>query len=573
MLKSWKLFLLILGCCSGLILSLAWPERGFPGLLFIGLVPLLFIEEIISKNRDRFNKFSVLLYSLPAFIIWNGLTTWWIYNSTGIGAILAIVLNSLFMSIVFQMFHYSKTRLKSSFAGYTGLIFYWISFEYLHLNWDLNWPWLNIGNGFASYYKWVQWYEYTGALGGTLWVLAANILMYTLLKSLGARYWVLGTRDSEKSNDREPRRKNRVPILMTMPVLILWITLPILFSLSIYSAYREKYCPVSFVVVQPNLDPYNEQYKLPPSEVIRRVLKLSSSMTDNSTNFLIAPESAIQEEMWDDHLSSFNSIKMLKGIIQDHPSLNIIIGASTFYEFKEGEIISRTARKFMDAEKYYEAYNTAILINSSDSLQLYHKSKLTPGVEILPSFPGSKWLEKFSIDLGGTVGSLGTDKVRKVLKSTNSVNISPTICYESIFGEFFSEFVRNGAQIMCIITNDGWWGNTPGHRQHFAFAHLRAIETRRSIARSANTGISAFIDQRGDAHQVTKYWEPAVIKSTINANSSLTFYVRHGDYIARGAVICGSLLLVLSVIMGFINRKKQIFNTCIPKNTQEQFSL
>jgi apolipoprotein N-acyltransferase len=176
----------------------------------------------------------------------------------------------------------------------------------------------------------------------------------------------------------------------------------------------------------------------------------------------------------------------------------------------------------------------------------------------MPSFPGFKWLGKLAINLGGTIGSLGTDKIRKVFKTTNSVKIAPTICYESIFGEFFSEFVRNGAQIMCIITNDGWWGNTAGHRQHFAFAHLRAIETRRSIARSANTGISAFIDQRGDAHQVTKYWEPAVIKGTINANSKLTFYVKHGDYLARMAVLCGALLLILTIAMDLINRRKTI---------------
>jgi apolipoprotein N-acyltransferase len=114
----------------------------------------------------------------------------------------------------------------------------------------------------------------------------------------------------------------------------------------------------------------------------------------------------------------------------------------------------------------------------------------------------------------------------------------------------------NGADIMFIITNDGWWGNTGGYRQHFAFAHLRAIETRRCIARSANTGISAFIDQRGDAHQQTKYWEPAAIKGTLNANSSLTFYTRHGDYIARIATGCGIILLIGTIVIHILQRRK-----------------
>ena len=129
------------------------------------------------------------------------------------------------------------------------------------------------------------------------------------------------------------------------------------------------------------------------------------------------------------------------------------------------------------------------MVNRYPGLQIYHKSKLTPGVEVLPSYYGFQWLEKYAIDLGGIVGSLGTDSIRRVYKVINMPPVSACICYESVFGEFFSEFVRNGAQIMCIITNDGWWGNTAGHRQHYAFAHLRAIETRRSIVRSTNTGI------------------------------------------------------------------------------------
>ncbi|MFH1936578.1 MAG: apolipoprotein N-acyltransferase, partial [Bacteroidota bacterium] len=186
----------------------------------------------------------------------------------------------------------------------------------------------------------------------------------------------------------------------------------------------------------------------------------------------------------------------------------------------------------------------------------YHKSKLTPGVEALPSFRGFKWLERFALDLGGTVGSLGTDDHRKVYATVKAVPVSPIICYESVFGEFFAEFIKNGAEVMIIITNDGWWGNTPGHRQHFVFAHLRAIETRRGIARSANTGISAFIDQRGDTFDVTGYWVPAAIKGTLNANSAITFYVRHGDYIARIAVGLTAVLLVIALVFAIFAGRK-----------------
>ena len=150
------------------------------------------------------------------------------------------------------------------------------------------------------------------------------------------------------------------------------------------------------------------------------------------------------------------------------------------------------------------------------------------------------------------------DSVRRVYTTVNTVKVGPAICYESIFGEFFSRFVRNGAEVMFIITNDGWWGNTAGHRQHYDFAHLRAIETRRSIARSANTGISAFINQRGDASQETAYWVPAAIKGTLNANDKITFYVQHGDYLARFATWLGGFLLITPIGLSVKSRFRKI---------------
>src|SRR5690606_16306935 len=97
----------------------------------------------------------------------------------------------------------------------------------------------------------------------------------------------------------------------------------------------------------------------------------------------------------------------------------------------------------------------------------------------------------------------------------------------------------------------GWWKNTAGYKQHAAYARLRAIETRRSIARSANTGISMLINQRGDVLKQTEWWVPAAIAGELRLNSELTFYVKHGDFLARVAAGIALLslvgLLILSV--------------------------
>ena len=539
-----KFHLLLLSVFSGLLFTLGWPVNGFPGFLFVAFVPLLYIEDYISKNKNNFSKFSVFFYVYPAFFIWNLLTTYWIVYSTGVGMILAVAANSFFMAICFYFYHFTKRVLYTDKQAYFVLIFYWICFEYLHLDWDLSWTWLHLGNGFASYHKWIQWYEFTGAFGGTLWVILVNIFIYILLLNLKA----LSTKKS---------------LIISSSIVVLLILVPIIISFIIYHSYDEKNQTVEVVAIQPNIDPYNEQFDFLPEDAIHRILNLARKEVDSLTDFVIAPESSIQpnynigERIWESEIQYFRSIDSLEVFVNKYPDLTFVIGASTRKIFKEDEKISSSARKFIDSEKYYDAFNTAVFIESSKPLELYHKSKLTPGVEKMPFPKLLKPLESFAIDLGGTIGSLGIDTEPKVYNSLkDSVKIAAIICYESVYGEFVTEFVKNGANIIFVITNDAWWGNTPGHKQHLSFSVLRAIETRRSIARSANTGISAFINQRGDVLQETKYGVGDVIKRELYLNSKKTVYVNYGDYIGRICGLISILFLLITISMGLVKRKQ-----------------
>jgi apolipoprotein N-acyltransferase len=532
--------LLLLSVVSGLILSAGWPANGFAPLLFLGFVPLLLIENHFWENRAGNSRFSIFWYGFIAFLIWNILTTYWIYNSTLEGAIAAIFLNSLFMAIVFSLFHFTRRVLKPGIHSYIALAAYWLSFEYVHLHWDLNWPWLNLGNGLAGFHKWIQWYEYTGTFGGSLWILVVNIFLFIAIKDL------LITRKPGKS------------FYTSVGIASLLVMLPLITSLIIYYNYHEVKAPISVVVVQPNIDPYKEQYSAPPTEVLGRILKLADEKTDSLTDYIVAPESAIQEYVWEDQIELSESAGIMKQYVNLHQHVAIVIGVSSRKLFKPGEALSLTARKFTDVDKYYDSYNTALFYNSGSRLQRYHKSRLTPGVEMMPYPKLFKFAEKYAIDLGGTVGTLATDPERTPFVASDGLKIAPAICYESVYGEFIAEFVRNGANAIFVITNDGWWGNTAGHRQHFLFSVLRAIETRRSVARSANTGTSAFINQRGDVSQATAYWVPAVIKQDINTSSTLTFYVRYGDYIARISMLVAALMLLLTISNGILKRSLRL---------------
>ena len=78
------------------------------------------------------------------------------------------------MSLVWWLAHFARRNLRHT-LGYIALVGFWISFEYIHFHWDIEWPWLTLGNGFSNNIKMIQWYEYTGVFGGTLWVLIMNI--------------------------------------------------------------------------------------------------------------------------------------------------------------------------------------------------------------------------------------------------------------------------------------------------------------------------------------------------------------------------------------------------------------
>ncbi len=525
------LFYVFLALFTGVLFWASWPERGFSPLIFIALTPLLWLEEQFLSKQTRRPGRKMLGYYFLSMLSWNALTTYWIWYSSEVGSLFAIAANALLMAAVW-MIYFSTRKRYGTFIGYFSLICYWIAFEYLHLNWDLSWPWLTLGNVFAADPEWVQWYEYTGVLGGSLWILVLNMVLYQLMKII-----------FKKDTMPKIRRINTVTLSVVSVTLLV---IPILISYYIYNHRPDRGTPLSVVLVQPNIDPYNEKFDGPASEQLAKLLRLGSTQIDSNTNMLIGPETALAEGIWEEEIFIDKNIRTLRQFNSAFPGLQILIGLSSYHAYEPEEKIPATARKFKDAEAYYDAYNTAMLLNYGDSIQLYHKSKLVPGVEIMPYPAIFGSLENYTIELGGTSGSLGRQEERTNFITSDGTKIAPAICYESVYGGFMSNYIRAGANFIAIITNDGWWKDTPGYRQHKEYARLRAIEFRKSIARSANTGISCFINQRGDIVQQTKWWEEDAIKQIIYKNDIVTFYARYGDYVGFiAAFLSVSILLFM----------------------------
>ena len=524
---------LTLSVLSGLLLALPWYAHGFVFIVFFALIPLFSLSEISLQEgkRNAFGRGILLFY--PAFFVFNLITTFWIAYCTVPGAAAAVILNALLQTLTFSAWHACRKQVKNGVLQAVMLIVFWISFEYLHLNWDLTWPWLNLGNVFAYTPDVVQWYSVTGTAGGTAWIILLNFLFSGLTGHI--------------------QQHNRKRITQYAIALAAAFLIPGGISMGLFfheDAHIERNTPIEAVIVQQNTDPWEEEYSLTNKQEIQRILDVAKPYLNEKTNLVITPESAIAHtidmEALRNHTfmegdSRFEGFSLFDSATSTYPNLNFVLGLSTV-SISDHRIspVSQECNPGM----FMEFFNTAGFYNKNGLVSHYHKSRLVPGVEKMPFPKIFGFLEKAIIELGGSNSSLGKDTAQRTFAfdvNGREMRIGTAICYESIYGELVGNFVKNGANVLAVITNDSWWDDSPGHRQHFEMSRLRAIETRRYVLRAANGGFSGVIDPTGHVLAKTKYNERTAIQTIVSAQSGETFYVKHGDYLARIAVVLTAL--------------------------------
>ena len=540
--KGPKIRNLLMVLLAGGLLTAAWPTWGIAPLAFIGFVPLLLLENRAAQGE----RMRLFWLSYLAFLIWNVATTWWVWNATP-AAIAAWVLNALFMTIVFIVFHLTKKKVCNKPWGNFFLIPYWLAFEYLTYLWAAKWPWLNLGNVFSTRIEWIQWYEYTGVVGGSLWILLVNILIANIIIHFKSR-----------------RTK---PLLINIGTEVVVLLVPIIFSTYVYKHYEDQGIDTEVIVVQQNCDPWNEQFNRQfYDQVIQNNINYSLPLVTPNTRFVVSSESAIQEGIWLHEIDKAKALNTLHDYVKRFPQMAFVIGGTTYEWVPQGMEDDFPARPIEGTNRYYYCHNSALLIDTVN-MQHRNKSQLTPGVEAIPEWMG--FLKNFSITMGIARGTLKTDDAAKVM-TFGEHKVGVAICYESAFGEYVSTFCKKGADLLFVITNDGWWGHTPGYRQHFEFSKLRAIENRRCIARSANTGRSGFINQRGDVLQQTHYWVPDAIRETLKANTKVTFYAKHGDYLSRISVYLTFVGLITLIAFSIVRWNQAGERPAKPKKSKKK---
>lgn len=512
------------------LLSIPWEDASCI-TLFVGLLPLLLISAQYSNSwRDTF---SMMGWATLTFVGWNAATIWWVWNATPVGPIAATICSTWWSLIAFMVYHIASKRVSKAIA-YIIFVTAWIAGEYLYTQAPaLSFPWLTLGNGFAGDPWAVQWYEYTGVFGGSLWVLLVNIFAFEACLTMRKKAWINAT------------------LALIVPLGIsIWLFYK-------YDGDSEKYTSLpktTVSVVQPNVPCY-EKFNISAKQQQDNLMELLAE-TPDSAEFVLMPETALAEKVDDSYPSRSRVVTRISEYLYKSKPKTMVISGSETIQLYNSKSESETARNY--GAYYADIFNSSLGIDATAAIPaeanvpVHHKGKLVVGVETIPM-----WLRKagnlFAVDLGGTFGQLGIGKVQLPFEH-NGKKVAPAICYEGLYGNHMAEFVRNGAEALFVVSNDGWWGNTPGHRYLFKYCRLRAIELRRDVARSANTGVSGFITMQGEERQRMGWDKRGVLTSELRLNREQTFYAKYGDYIGRLSLLIAGLCILY--VIAFCVKKR-----------------
>ncbi|TNE72414.1 apolipoprotein N-acyltransferase [bacterium] len=516
---------------SGVLFALSFPTVGTPFLLFPAFCLLFVLAEKADSGKQ------LAYWSYPAFAIWNLLTTYWLMYATVPGGLAAILANAVIMTIPLAWMR--RVLISKMHNGFKVLLIpsIWTTYEYLHFRWDLAWPWLSLGNAFGNYPKLIQFIEFTGQLGITWLVVYFALPLYKSLKNwaeiqkMEIPYW-----KKLFSTHKTTNQKNT-----TSPLFILLLIVIFGFLMTYLGKnYKDlsTYPHVEVAVIQPNYDSYlpNAGYTN-MNEAQHNLLSLADSARTPQTKIMFFPENSIQPlvSLHSHYVSQFRDSAMKW-------NLTLVSGLNELVTYKDPSQTPEVYRGLRYNEPY-DIFNSSMVWERDGKITPYRKYNLVPLVERFPFVEVLSKLDVFDwIPWGSFAGfGRGYEVVNAPFEGGSS---SILICYDSVFPDWNRQYVKQGATLIGLITNDGWWGDTPGHEQHFNFGRLRAIETRRTIARSANNGISGFILPNGEVLKRTRYWERTFVTEQVPLLTEETFYVKYGDWI-------GWLSLILS-FLGFV---------------------
>ncbi len=500
---------------SGILLALSFPPVPFPApiLLFIALIPYLIViekkEKLIEINRATY---------LMAFVFCL-LTLYWVGSWQKesdpflmISGTLLIFVNPFFFLIPSTLLHYSRKVFPRKYSLYSLPLFY-VAYEYAYMLTDLSFPWLSLGNGLSLFTTFIQIADVIGQLGLTLIIVMVNVLIYKSIVTF---------------------RSNKKIFYLNSSIALFILIFILIYGFAQLSSVIQSYRKVKVGLIQPNLNPWEKWKGGIINELVDEYFQLSENAIKEGAKIIIWPETALpiylRSGMYDDiqqnilNFCDSNQVALLTGM----PDVKF------FYNDKN---LPDDAKYNSTGKYYYATYNSVLFFSPNSSVvKSYGKMKLVPFGERVPFVDALPFLGniiKWGVGLSGWNVGKDTTVFSIPIKSDNSpdnkitINIGGLVCYESIYPTLVSEFVKNNADFIVVVTNDSWYGNLSGPYQHQEFAALRAIENRRTVVRAANGGISCIINPLGETEVQSKMFTRTYVIGDVVINKSETFFTKN----------------------------------------------
>lgn len=517
-----------LSLATGLLLGISYPSGILPQWVGGWIVLLAYTPILLAYVSAR---------SLPprtwhlylGMAVFHGIANWWVgsYQSetdpyllaSGIALMLG---HPLFLMLPLVATGYVRRRLSPRAALYTFPCLIG-AFEFLHGQTDASYPWLSVGYSLVDT-PLVQFADVVGVYGLGALIAAVNVAFIVALTDARKRLSIVG---------------------VTSLLLACWIGYGVHTTSQFTPENVSNHAALHVAMVQGNDNPWDKWSR--PSAQVERTKWLSQRALDSirrtqPVDVIVWPETAIPYPIR--HAQYSDEWNVLLRWTQDH-SVALLTGLSDIYVYPSGLAPASARTSTTDPSLKYDLFNAAALI-APGSVAVHYKSCLTPFAERLPFAEYLAFAQSW-FQWGVGISSWGKGATRKPLplRLSNGLHqVGTIICIESIYPDMVRDVVRNGATVLCVITNDAWYNGTPGPRQHYTIARVRAIEQRRWLFRCALSGVTGVIAPNGTSVQELPEMSVGVLAGSVFSLDNHTVYARIGD-------VLPIFLCVLSLITLF----------------------
>jgi len=510
-----------------LLLSLAALPSSLYFFNFVAFLPFFYAVRLVLCNKRLVVIF--LLQLVTMLVTFYLLVGHWILNTANAGFIVGLLLIIPFLLLLFPYVFLLKRESKIASLYFVSA---WLTAEWVQSYFQLGTPFYNLGHSLAANIKIIQWYEFTGASGGSLWILAVNFSLYSLGKSI----YYKGKQWQKKS-------------IALSGILFL----PLIISILIFHNYEEKGTSAEVLIVHPSTDNADVKYRKNIYELLDIYLKIILPNLSESTEYVVLPETAITNTGW---ISDYNRNLVFQHWFEktaSYPNLKLVTGAIAYEAIPNVEDIRGYEKipgiRYSENYKtWYYTYNAALFLGRECPVQIRVKDKLVPYQEYAPYPRFMPRLNPVGIDFQFST----RPKNQEVFIEQKNRKTAALICYELVYGNQFFKKARAGAEAFFVLLNEGWYDDPKVPQQFLQLSLIRAIENRRSIAHCSNLGISAFINQRGEVVERTSSKQSGFLVQKIRMNKTRTLYTILGNYLGVAAIVG----LLVSTIQGVKVRNK-----------------